>query len=83
MASGWPPLGMLQERVKGALQALDGYANGPAGRDVRRLRARAIPGDELRRYSTDPLMWALMMGSGGYALVRKGRSLDHIQLRMN
>ena len=83
MAAGWPPLGMLRERVKGGVQALGGYRKGPAGRDVRRLRARAIPGDELRRYSTDPLMWALMMGSGGYALVRKGRSLDYIQLRMN
>lgn len=83
MASGWPPLMMLRKRAKGGLKALDGYQKGPAGRDVRRLRARAIPGDELRHYSTEAFMWALMMGSGGYALVRKGRSFDHIQLRMS
>lgn len=83
IASGWPPLEMLRERLKGGIQALEGFQKGPVGRDVRRLRARAVPGDELRRYSTDAATWTLMMGSGGYALVRKRQSLDHVQLRMN
>jgi hypothetical protein len=82
-ASHWPPSEMLGERAEGGLKALDGYQTGPLGRDVRRLRARMIAGDALRSYSTDAGMWALMMGSGGYALVRAGRSIDHIQTRMN
>lgn len=82
-ASRWPPSEMLGERVAGGLRMLEGYQKGPLGRDARRLRARSNAGDELRRYSTDAVMWTLMMGSGGYALVREGRSLDHIQTRMN
>ncbi len=56
---------MLGERAKGALTALEGYQKGPLGRDVRRLHARVNSGDELQSYSTDALMWTLMMGSGG------------------
>jgi hypothetical protein len=81
--SHWPPREMLGERAKSGFKALDCYLEGPLGRDVRRLRARAIAGDQLRGYSTNTLMWSLMMGSGGYALVRKGLSTDHIQTRMN
>jgi hypothetical protein len=81
--SNWPPSEILGERAKGGLKALDDYLNGTLGRDVRRLRARAVSGDELWRYSTEALMWTLMMGSGGYALLRGGRSVDYIQTRMS
>jgi hypothetical protein len=83
VASSWPPPEILGGEVQGGLDALAGYGKAELGRDVRRLRARAMVGDEVRTYSTAPLMWAVMMGSGGLALVRDGRSIDYMQTRMN
>ena len=54
-----------------------------APRDARRVKARAIPGDEIHHYSTGALSFAAMMGSAGLALVRQGRSIDHIETMMN
>lgn len=83
IASSWPPPEMLGNQVPTGVEALASYGNGHLGRDVRRLRARAVVRDEVRMYSTAPLMWTLMMGSGGLALVRDGRSIDYIETRMN
>jgi hypothetical protein len=54
-----------------------------AGRDWRRLRARLVPGDELRNYSTGCESFALKMGSSGLALVRGGKAIDHVELIRN
>jgi len=54
-----------------------------AARDLRRMKARAVPGDELRNYSTGGESFQLMMGSAGIALVRKGRSIDYVEMLMN
>jgi hypothetical protein len=51
--------------------------------DVRRMKARAIPGDTLHGYSTGAASWSAMMGSSGIALVRDGRSIDHVETLMN
>jgi hypothetical protein len=83
VGSSWPPRELLGDREPKGLEALAGYGKAHLGRDVRRLRARALPGDQVHTYSTAPLMWALMMGSGGFALVRDGRSVDYLQTRMN
>lgn len=55
----------------------------PACRDFRRLRARAVPGDELRNYSTGTQSFQFMMGSAGLALVRYGHAIDYVELMMN
>jgi hypothetical protein len=83
VASSWPPQEMLGDREPEGLEALAVYGKAHLGRDVRRLRARALAGDQVHSYSTAPLMWTLMMGSGGFALVRDGRSVDYLQTRMN
>jgi hypothetical protein len=83
VASSWPPPEMLGSKVPTGVEALASYGNGHLGRDVRRLRARALVQDEVRMYSTAPLMWTLMMGSGGFALVRDGRSIDYLETRMS
>ncbi|MFM9848113.1 MAG: hypothetical protein ACKVP3_13240 [Hyphomicrobiaceae bacterium] len=82
-ASSWPPPDMLGNKVPTGVEALASYGNGHLGRDVRRLRARAVVKDEVRMYSTAPLLWTSMMGSGGFALVRDGRSIDYLETRMN
>jgi hypothetical protein len=74
---------MLTEREENGFDALDDFLEGASARDVRRLKARAIPGDELHGYSTGTLSWKAMMGSAGFALVRGGKSIDHIETMMN
>ena len=47
------------------------------------MKARAVPGDELRNYSTGAQSFQFMMGSAGIALVRGGRSVDFIEIILN
>ncbi len=82
-SSNWPPSDMLTEREENGFDALDDFLEGASARDVRRLKARAIPGDELHGYNTGTLSWKAMMGSAGFALVRGGKSIDHIETMMN
>jgi hypothetical protein len=56
---------------------------GEAAADVRRWKARAVPGDALHGFSTGGQSWRLMMGSSGIALVRDGRAIDYVVTRMN
>jgi len=65
------------------LDALLAQAASSTGRSVRRMKARAVPGDELRNYSTGGESFRLMMGSAGIALVRQGRSIDYMEMLMN
>jgi hypothetical protein len=65
-----------------AIEVLDVLAvrySFPAGPDFRRMRARAVPGDELRNYSTGAESFQFMMGSAGIALVRSGRAIDYAE----
>jgi hypothetical protein len=85
-SSSWPPNDMLGEGAENAIEALDAELQKPTGLvgyDYRRLRARAVPGDEVRTFSTGQLSWQAMMGSFGLALVRDGRSIDHVTTIMN
>jgi hypothetical protein len=85
-SSSWPPNDMLGEGPQNAIEALDAELQKPTGlvgHDYRRLRARAVPGDEVRTFSTGALSWRAMMGSSGLALVRDGRSIDHVTTIMN
>ena len=85
-SSIWPPNDMLGEWSQNAIEALDAeleQSKGLVGHDYRRLRARAVPGDEVRTFSTGKLSWQAMMGSSGLALVRDGRSIDHVTTVMN
>lgn len=52
-----------------------------SARAYRRLKARAVPGDVLHGYSTGAGAWKANMGSAGIALVRDGRSIDHVETR--
>lgn len=56
---------------------------GEAAAVVRRMKARAVPGDVLCGYSTGARSWRALMGSSGIALVREGRSIDHVETMMN
>ena len=47
------------------------------------MRARSVPGDELRNYSTGTQSFQFMMGSAGIALVRSGRAIDYVELLKN
>jgi hypothetical protein len=51
--------------------------------DWRRFRARIVPGDEVRNYSTGNESFAMKMGSSGLALVRDGRAIDYVELIRN
>ncbi|MBU2533764.1 MAG: hypothetical protein KKB37_13565 [Alphaproteobacteria bacterium] len=55
----------------------------PANPEVRRLRARAVPGDRLLHYSTGAESFRFAMGSAGIALVRNGRAIDFMETTMN
>lgn len=81
--SSWPPPEMLGAVPDGGLEVLDDLLIGVTARDVRRVKARTVPGDELRVYNTGDLSWVAKMGSAGFALVRGGRSIDHIETMMN
>lgn len=70
----------------GAIETLDTLIRRspfPVCPDFRRMRARAVPGDELRSYSTGTQSFQFMMGSAGIALVRSGRAIDFIELLKN
>jgi hypothetical protein len=70
----------------GAIEALNRFvarARFPALAELRRMKARAVPGDELRNYSTGAQSFQFMMGSAGIALVRGGRSVDFIEIIRN
>jgi hypothetical protein len=54
-----------------------------SARAYRRMKARAVPGDALHGYNTGAGSWRAMMGSAGIALVRDGRSIDHVETRYN
>jgi hypothetical protein len=51
---------------------------GQTAADVRRWKARAVPGDALHPFSTGRASWRMMMGSSGIALVRGGRAIDYV-----
>ena len=76
----WPTFG-------GSLDDLDilleEYGPGRGAVGVRRMKARANPGDQLHGYSTGKLSWTLMGGRSGIALVRNGRSIDVEETMMN
>ena len=55
----------------------------PKSPELRRMRARAAPGDQLRDYSTGAVSFRFNMGSAGIALVRNGRALDFMELMRN
>jgi hypothetical protein len=78
--SAWPTFGRSLADLD---VLLDEYRGGGAAAGVRRMKARAIPGDKLHGYSTSPMSWAAMMGSSGIALVRNGRSIDFFETMMN
>jgi hypothetical protein len=52
-----------------------------SARAYRRMKARAVPGDILHGYSTGARAWKAGMGIAGIALVRDGRSIDHVETR--
>jgi len=81
-ASNWPPPDMLDAKAA-RLETIDILLDGGCAMDARRVKARAVPGDEIHNYSTGTLSWAAMMGSAGLALVRNGRSIDHIETMIN
>jgi hypothetical protein len=80
--SSWPPQDMLDGPAL-RLETIDILLDGACARDARRVKARAIPGDEIRKYNTGPQSWAAMMGRAGLVLVRQGRSIDQIETMMN
>jgi len=51
--------------------------------ELRRMRARAVPGDRLRDYSTGAESFRFNMGSAGVALVRNGRAIDFLETMKN
>lgn len=70
----------------GAIEILDALVKRgqlPTCPELRRMRARAIPGDELRNYNTGAQSFEFMMGSAGIALVRSGRAIDYVELLKN
>jgi hypothetical protein len=52
-----------------------------SARAYRRMKARAVPGDILHGYSTGASGRKAGMGTAGIALVRDGRSIDHVETR--
>jgi hypothetical protein len=54
-----------------------------SARAYRRMKVRAVPGDILHGYSTGARGWKAGMGTAGIALVRDGRSIDHVETRYN
>ena len=50
-------------------------------RAYRRMKARAVPGDVLHGYTTGAECRSAGMGTAGIALVREGRSIDHVETR--
>jgi hypothetical protein len=83
--SCWPPEDMLGKGSEDAGKTLNALLQqaGGCARDYRRLKARAVPGDMIRNYSTGKLSFAAMMGSAGIALIRDGRSIDYVETIMN
>ena len=70
----------------GAIEILDALVKRgplPTCPEFRRMRARAVPGDELRNYNTGAQSFEFMMGSAGIALVRSGRAIDYVELLKN
>jgi hypothetical protein len=57
------------------LHALMGRTPFPRNPELRRMRARAVPGDRLWDYSTGADSFRFNMGSAGIALVRNGRTI--------
>jgi hypothetical protein len=69
--------------VMAALDALIKRSSFPANPELRRVRARAIPGDRLLDYSTGEESFRFKMGSAGFALVRNGRAIDFMETIRN
>jgi hypothetical protein len=57
--------------------------HGQTAADVRRWKARAVPGDALHPFSTGAKSWRMMMGSSGIALVRGGQAIDYVVTMRN
>ena len=83
--SCWPPEDMLGKGSEDAGKTLNALLQqaGGCARDYRRLKARTVPGDMIRNYSTGKLSFAAMMGSAGIALIRDGRSIDYVSASSN
>jgi hypothetical protein len=56
---------------------------GEAAADMRRWKARAVPGGAVHGFSTSSRSWRARMGSSGIALVRDGRAIDYVITRRN
>ena len=76
----WPTFGGNLDDLDILLEEY-GPSRGAVG--LRRMKARANPGDQLHGYSTGKLSWTLMGGRSGIALVRNGRSIDVEETMMN
>ena len=88
VASSWPRPEMLGEAWarKGIMAEIDTLLarhRHHAGAEIRRMKARAMPDDKLHSFSTGRDSWRAMMGRGGIALVRNGRSIDHFVTMLN
>jgi hypothetical protein len=73
----WPTFTRSLEDLDILLREYGG--RGEASTAVRRMKARANPGDRLHGFSTPGLSWAILAGRSGIALVRDGRSIDFFE----
>ncbi len=73
------------------LEWLSGWATSPDavlrrygdGGPLGELLAAMQPGDELRKFNSPRQAWQKMAGRSGYALVRGGKPIGMVVLRMN
>jgi hypothetical protein len=74
------PFDWLSGRASSAEVVLRRYGDGgPLGK----LVAAMQPGDELRKFNSPRRAWQKMAGRFGYAVVREGKPIAMVILRMN
>lgn len=78
------PVDWLGERVEvSALEYSEGLPQTQGTQDLRRMKLRMLPTDELRSFSSSTKSWQRLAGRSGIALVRNGRPIGHVITLMN
>ena len=92
-AEPWPPVDWLEKRI----QVIDldygtenaGFVNEHSGEwspyrgAFSRITLRMRDGDELWTFVSPPETWRRLMGRQGVTLVRQGKAIEHVVLKMN